>query len=134
MGDLNTLLGLNSLVQTLVVAASVHNTAGKLVNDKHLTVLDNIVNITLHYSVGTDSLLNVMRNGDVFGVVEVFDVEERLGLFDARGRECAGLGLFINNIIAVEVLLLVGLFIVGLTDADTLQGACQLVGGGIKVG
>ena len=66
-GDLHALLGLDGLMQTLVVAAADHQTAGELVHDDDLTVLDHIVDIPLHYAVGFDSLIDVVGKGHVLG-------------------------------------------------------------------
>ena len=45
--DLDVLLGLDGLMQTLGVAAAEHQTAGELVDDDDLAVLDHIVHVPL---------------------------------------------------------------------------------------
>ena len=66
-GDLHALLGLDGLMQAFVVAAADHQTAGELVHDDDLTILDYIVDIPLHYAVGLDSLIDVVGKGHVLG-------------------------------------------------------------------
>ena len=46
--DLDMLLGLDGLMQTLAVAAAEHQTARELVDDDDLTVLDDVVDVALH--------------------------------------------------------------------------------------
>ena len=46
--DLNPLLGLDGLVQPLVVPAAKHQAAGELVDDDDLAVLDHVVDVLLH--------------------------------------------------------------------------------------
>ncbi len=54
--DLDILLRLDSLMQTIAPAAAFHNTAGLLVNDLDLVVDHDVVNILLEHSVGLEEL------------------------------------------------------------------------------
>ena len=45
----------------------------------------------------------MMLNCHVVGIHEIFEVEEFLSLFNAALCQSCGLGLFVNNIIAVVV-------------------------------
>ena len=51
----HVLLGLDGLMQTLGVAAAEHETAGELVDDDDLAVLDDVVDVALHDAVGLDA-------------------------------------------------------------------------------
>ena len=118
MCDLDAFLGFYCLMKSLVVTPAVHDTSGKLVNDQHLSVLDDIIDITLHYAVRADRLLYVVGYGYIVRIVEVVDPEELLRLGNAAGSQRAGLCLFVNDVIAVDVLLLIGLFIVAFPYAE----------------
>ena len=99
-------------MQTLVVAAAVHKAAGELVDDYNLSVLNNVVNITLHNAVGADCLIYMVGNRNIFGIVEVFNMEILLRLLNARGGKGRGVRLFIHNIVAVIIGVLVARLVV----------------------
>ncbi len=101
-GNLHMLLGLDGLVQPLVVAAAVHEAAGELVHDDDLAVLHHIVDVPLHEAVGPDGLVDVVGQGGVLRVGQVLDVEGLLGL-DAAGGEGDGAGLLIDDVVRVDV-------------------------------
>ena len=103
--DLDALLGLNGLMQALVIPAAVHQSAGELVDDDDLSVLDDIVDVALHETTGLHGLIDVVRERGVFRVGEVLDAEELLRLCDALLREGDGAVLFIDNVVAVELIL-----------------------------
>ncbi len=85
------LLGLDGLVQAVAVAAAEHQTAGELVDDDDLAVLDDVVNVALHDAVRADGLVDVVHERGVFDVGEILQAEGRLGLGDAPGGEGRGL-------------------------------------------
>ena len=91
-------------MQTLAVAAAEHDTTRELVNDKYLPVLDDIVDVTLHYAVRTERLIYVVREGGVFDVGVVFEVERTLRLGDAPCGERCGAGLFVHDVVGVDIL------------------------------
>ena len=119
------LLGLDGLMQTAAVAATEHQSAGELVDDDDLTVLDDIVDIALHRAVGLDGLVDVVRDGGVFGIGEVFKAEVFLGLLHAAGGERRGLGLFVDDVVGVDVD--VFLFLVVALGDDLLAEAAYKV-------
>ena len=85
--DLDALLGLDGLMQTLVIAAAVHEAAGEFVDDDDLAVLDDVVDVALHDAAGLHGLIDVVRRCVAFsGVGQVFHAEELLGLGDALLR------------------------------------------------
>ena len=71
-GDVDALLGLDGLVQALVVAAAVHEPAGELVDDDDLPVLHHIVDVLFHDAPGLHGLVDVVGDGGVFHVGQVF--------------------------------------------------------------
>ena len=107
---LDLLLGFDGLMQTFVVPATVHNAAGELVNDQHLIILDDIIHVTAHHTVGFDGLVDVMQQGHVFGIHQIVHLKGPFRLLDALLGQCGGARLFIDDVIAVggQILLLLG--------------------------
>ena len=103
--NLDALLGLDGLMQTLVITAAVHESAGEFIDDDDLAVLDNVVDITLHEAPCLHGLIDVVRERGVFWVGQIFYIEELLGLFNALLRERHGAVFFIDNVIAVILIL-----------------------------
>ena len=130
----DALLGLDCLVQALVVPAAVHQAAGELVHDDDLAVLHHVLDIPLHHAVGLDGLVDVVLDGDVVRIGQVVDIKVGLRLLDARGGQGGGFRLFVHDIVRVLVKLVVVLFFVQLRHPGFLQGAGEPVGEGVKLG
>ncbi len=104
--DLDALLRLDGLMQTLVVAAAEHQTAGELIDNDDLTVTDNIVHIALHDAARLDGLIDVVLERGIRRVGQVLYLKVRLGaLLTVRGQR-RGLGLFVDDVIGIDVVLL----------------------------
>ena len=103
VGHLHVLLGLDGLVQALVIPAAEHQAAGELVHDDDLSVLDHVVDVPLHHAVSLDGLVNVVRQGGILGVGQILNVEGLLGLLDAPGGEGSGAGLLVHDIVRIDV-------------------------------
>ena len=131
--DIDVLLGLDRLMQTLRVAAAEHETAGELIDDDYLAVLDDIVNVALHYAMRLERLIYMVRERGVLDIGEVFKVEGALCLGDAVGGERRGLGLLVDDIVRVEILALLLLLVNARVD-DLLQTADEVVRLTVKVG
>ena len=112
---LHAFLGLQCLVQTLVVPAADHESARELVHDEHLAVLDHIVLVPGEQGVGPQGLLDVVVQLRVLRVGQVFHVEILLGLLDALGRQLDRAAANVAHIVAA-VLLLDAHELVGLAD------------------
>ena len=54
------LLGLDGLMQTLGVPAAEHETAGELIDDDDLAVLDDVVDVAPHDAVRLERLVDVV--------------------------------------------------------------------------
>ena len=93
-------------MQTLVVAAAEHQTAGVLINDDDLIVLDNVVYVALHDAACLDGLIDVVLERGVRRVGQVLDLEIRLGAFLAVRSQGSGLGLLIDDVVVLDVVLL----------------------------
>ena len=68
--DVNALLGLNSLMQSVAPAAALHYTAGLLINDLNLAVLGhNVVNIALKHAVCLEQLVDGMDALALYSII-----------------------------------------------------------------
>ena len=130
---LNAFLCLDCLMQTLAVTASVHDTSGKFVNDHNLVVLYHVVNVALHCSVRFDCLIDVVLNGGVFHIHQVFQAEIFLGLLHAGFGQGCGLCLFVYDIVRVDDVV-VFFLVVQLFHLVHFQGSCKAVGNLVQVG
>ena len=101
--DGQMLLGLDGLMQTLRVPAAEHQAAGELVHDDDLAILHHIVHVALHDAVGLDGLVDMVGGGAVLRIAEVVQMEELLRLLDAPGRQGAGAGLLVHDVVRVDV-------------------------------
>ena len=130
--DGHALLGFDGLMQTLVVPAAVHETAGELVHDDDLTVLDDVVNVPLHKAAGLHGLIDVVREGSVLRVSQIFHAEELLRLGDAAGGEGHGALFFVHDVVAVVVV--VDLLLVSLGKDLLAQGGHEVIGHFVQLG
>ena len=133
VGNLHVLLGLDSLVEPLVIPAAEHEAPGELVHDDDLSVLHHVVNVPLHHAVGLDGLVDVVGEGGVLRVGQVLDVEGLLSLGDAPGGKGGGAGLLVHHVVSVQVDVLF-LLVVHLGDALALQAGDELVHDGVELG
>ena len=125
---LDPFLGLNGLMESFVITAADHETAGKLVDDDDLAVLDHIVNIPVHNAVGPDGLVNMMLQRHVVGIHQVFYIKVGLRLLDAVFGQGAGLGLFVHDVVVIfSYLVLLLLLVVELLDLFAAEGAGKLI-------
>ena len=95
--DLYMLLGFDRLMQAVGIAASRHDTSGKLVYNKYLVVLYHIILVTEHQVVGTERQNNVMLDFQIFRVCKVVNLEESFYFFHAGFGQVDNLVLFIDN-------------------------------------
>ena len=131
--DGDALLRLDGLVQALVVAAAQHQAARELVDDDHLAVAHHVIDVALHHAARLDGLVDVVLQRHIFAVGEVFHIEVFFGLRDAAGRKRGRLFLFVHDIVAVHLLVLL-LLVVQLGYDAGLQAARELVGQLVEVG
>ncbi len=101
--DLDVLLGLDGLVQTLVVAAADQHAAGELVDDEHLAVADDVVLVALEELLGLERVVEVADQRRVRGLVEVLDAQLVLDELDAQFVHADGALLDVD--LVVDVLL-----------------------------
>ncbi len=130
--DLDPLLGLNCLMQPLVVATPEHKAAGEFVDNYNLAVLDDVIDVAFHNAACLDCLIYMVQNCNVIGVHQVFQIKKRLGFLNTRAGEGGSSGLFVDDIVGVDIVLF--LLSVLLAHPDEFQGFRKLVGAGVKVG
>src|SRR5581483_2011025 len=107
--DLHALLRLDGLVQALAPAAALHDAAGELVDDLHLAVLNDVVDVAVEERLRLDGLDQVVDELDVARVVQVVDPERPLDLLDAARERRDGLELLVVGVVDVRLLALLDL-------------------------
>ena len=101
LADLDALLGLDRLVQALVVAAAGEHAAGVLVDDQHLAVHDDVLLVVAEQLLGLDRVVHERDQRGVHRVVEVVDAEVVLDLGDARLEDGDGALLLVDLVVDV---------------------------------
>ena len=94
---LNMLLRLNGLVQTVGVAPARHDTACKLIHDKHFIVLHHIVLVPEHEVIGPQSQNDVVLDLQVLRIRQVLNMEEFLHFLHALLSQVDDLVLLIDD-------------------------------------
>ena len=133
MLNIDILFCFNRLMQTLVVAAPEHDAPGELIDNQHLAVPHDIVDVTVHDTVGFDRLVDVVLDGHVVGVHEVFKVKVFFGLFHPTLSKRRGAGFFVDDVIALRNIF--GVFLrINFFDLGHRQGLHKRVGLAVQVG
>ena len=109
--DRYALFRFDCLMQTLIVASAVHQSAGEFIDDDDLSVLDDIVYIALHDAAGTHCLVDMVRQRGVLDIRKVLHREELLRLGNASGSQVCRASFFVYIVVAVQIVLL--LFFIG---------------------
>ena len=104
--NVNVLLCLDRLMQTLAVAAAEHDAAGEFIDNEHLAVFHDVVDIALHDAVRAQSLIDMVREGRVFDIGIVFKAECALCLGNAARGERRRARFFVNDVVGVDALVL----------------------------
>ena len=107
LADRDALLRLDRLVQALAPAAALHDPAGELVDDLHLAVLHDVVDVALVERLRLERLRQMVDELDVARVVEVVDPERALDLVEGRLRRRDGLELLVVEVVRARELRLV---------------------------
>ena len=101
LADLDALLGLDRLVQAVVVAAARQHAAGVLVDDEHLAVHDDVLLVVVEQLLGLDGVVHERDERGVDRVVEVVDAEVVLDLGDAGLEHRDGALLLVDLVVGV---------------------------------
>ncbi len=102
--DLHVFLGFNGLVQPVAPAASGHEAAGELIDDDHLSVIDHVILVAVIEDVRAQRLLHVVVPLHVHRVVKVADAQQLFALEHALFGEAHAAVLFIDGVVAGQVL------------------------------
>ena len=101
--DVHAFLGLDRLVQTFAPAAALEDATGELVDDVHLAVLHEVVDVALEQLLGAQRLLDLVHVVLVDVLVEVLDAERLLDAGDALlGGHDRALG-FVDLVVALAL-------------------------------
>ena len=95
------LLGLDRLVQALVVAAADQGPAGVLVDDQHLALDHHVVAVELEQLLGLDRVVQVGDQRGVGRFVEVADAQPVLDHVDAALQDRDGALLLVHLVVLV---------------------------------
>ncbi len=133
--DADALLRFDGLMQAVGIPSAQHDAAGEFVDDQNLAVLDHVVDIQVHGAVGLQRLVDVVLQGQVVRVHQVFKVEILLRLGDTGLGERGGFRLLVDHIVALvgEFLFGVGLA-VDLADLDRFQTFDEIVHDLVQIG
>ncbi len=99
--DLDAFLGLDRLVQALVVAAAGEDAAGELVDDQDLAVADDVVLVLEEELLDLDRVVQVADERSVRGLVEVLDAQLVLDEPDAVLGDADGLLALVDLVVDV---------------------------------
>ncbi len=101
LADLDALLGLDRLVQAVVVAPARQHAAGVLVDDEHLAVHDDVLLVVVEQLLGLDGVVHERDQRGVDRVVEVVDAQVVLDLGDAGLEHRDGALLLVDLVVGV---------------------------------
>ncbi len=132
--DLDAFLGLDRLVQAVAPAPTRHDATGKFVDNHHLAVLDDVVDVLLEQRMGFESLIEVMEQLYILWIIEIFNIEQALALGNAFFRQGRGACFFVHGIIAGVVLdRLADLAIARFDDFPFFKHGNDTIGRGIQI-
>ena len=94
---LHMLFRFNRLMQTIGVAASRHNTSGKLIYNQNLIIFYDIILITEHQIVRTQCQIYIVLDLQIFRIRQVFNVEKFLYFLHTIGCQRYNLIFLIDN-------------------------------------
>ena len=103
ISNLHPFLGLNRLVEPLVIAAAIHDTPGELINDKDLTILDHIVDISPHHAPCLKRLVDMVGQGGILDIGQVHHIKGPLSFFNTPCSQGGRLSLLIDDIVGINV-------------------------------
>ncbi len=133
MLNLNIFLSFKCLVQTVIITSAKHNTTRKFVNNKYLTVFNNIINITAHNACCLDGLIDMVEQRGIFHIHKIFNTKTRFGFLYTALCKCCSFCFFVNNIVTVIGFLSVLLF-VHLGNLNHFKAFCKFICTPVHIG
>ena len=118
--DPNGFLGFDGLMETVRPTPAGHEPAGELVDDDHLAVLHDVIDVLLEERVGAQRLIHVVQRVDFARIVEVWNREDALDLGHALVGEKYLAQLLVDRVVRflleardhpVDLVVLVGGFL-----------------------
>ena len=103
LADRHSFLGLDRLVEAVVVAAPGQHAAGVLVDDEHLALDDDVLLVVAEQLLGLDGVVQERDERGVDRLVEVLDAEVVLDLGDAGLEHRDGALLLVDLVVGVAV-------------------------------
>ena len=94
---LHMFLRFNRLMQSVRIPSSVHNTAGKLIDNQNLIILYDIIHIPLHKVICPKSKDDIVLNLEVFRICKVIDMKILFYFFYTLLGKVYGFFLLIYN-------------------------------------
>ena len=105
-------LGFNRLMQTIRPAPASHHTPGKLINDDHFIILDDVINILMKQYISPHSRIHIVHQANICRIIKAAALryhamlsKQLLNPFMSFFSKINLPGFFINRIIARPVLL-----------------------------
>ena len=92
-------LCLNGLMQTFRIATPFHNTTGEFINNLHLIVVNNVIDIAAHGRTRLQGLIDVVHQFHMRRIGNIIHMEIRFRFSIALFGQVGGLALFIHQII-----------------------------------
>ena len=92
-------------MQALVIPPAKHQAAGELVHNDDLPLPDDVIHVPPHAAVGLDGLVDMVQQGGIFRVGQVFHMEIRFRLSHAPRGDGGGFPLFVDDIIRLDIVL-----------------------------
>ncbi len=120
LADVDAFFGFDRLMQPVAPAAARHQAASEGIDNNDFAVLDHIVHVAFVERVGLDPRLDVVLQIPVFRVGNVVDAKSFLNRDPAIVGDADGPVLFIDDIIAGEIL-----FAFAQLDAKLVPAACD---------
>ena len=97
--DFNIFLSFDSLVETVRVTTTVHDTTRKWIDNLNLAFVNYVVDVVQHNVVGTQSLVNMVNQDRVVDIVEVFQTEDTFSLVNPLVSQGDGLRSQVNGVV-----------------------------------
>ena len=94
-------LGFDGLMKSVGIAAAIHETTGKFINNDHFTVFNYIVLIPLHHGLSTEGLNEKMVQLQIFRIIQIFHMKHFFHLCNPGFCRSHGFLFFIDGVVFI---------------------------------
>ncbi len=129
---LYALFCLDCLMQTIGIPSARHEASGKGIYNHNAFFVHHVIHISVHTSVRTDCLIDMMGNHGVFRIGQIIQPEKSLGFFNTRRRQNGVVCFFVNDIVGIHII--VAFLLIQFFYHKFSHGARQSLGLFVKVG